>query len=433
MKARSIFLYQWADPEAIRDVAQSRSAWWVGGLLVISSGIAREYDQTLFSLYGIRVFLPLIVSFVAATFLRAVLRTRLQKGTEQSTNFSQDVYSLRTFLGLFWMTAPMAWVYAFPAERYFDTRTAAQINVGLLALVAAWRVTVFSRALVLLTGLGFLDILSALLLPSSLLMGLGSIGVSLSLVRMMGGLRHSPEESVLGIASGITFFASTVIFLLSLGTFLYFRRRKPRGRLLSPPTGEHAPWKTLAGIFLFWTLISIVPQLEVARTERVRTLIKQGKFKDALSFLSARTKGDFSPVLRLPPDPYEYHGLDTLPKVFQAMDGSEAPWVQAYYLNHLEIAYRHEKYRHRTLLFLNHESFCIQLKGLARLPTGREWAKKHRQKLITAHDNLSELNGLDAEGTRNHQQRRRLLGQLGLEVPALSRNTKATDPREPNP
>ena len=64
LKAKSILLFQVGNSDAIRDVAQSRSAWWVGGLLVISAGIAREYDQTLFSLFGIRVFFPLFINVV---------------------------------------------------------------------------------------------------------------------------------------------------------------------------------------------------------------------------------------------------------------------------------------------------------------------------------------------------------------------------------
>ena len=54
-----ILLYLLGNREAIQKVAHDRNSIYVGFLLVLSAGIAREYDQTLFPEDPFRFFSPL--------------------------------------------------------------------------------------------------------------------------------------------------------------------------------------------------------------------------------------------------------------------------------------------------------------------------------------------------------------------------------------
>ena len=100
--------------EAILTIASSRHALWLGLLFVLSAGFAREYDgEDLLHEPG-HLLLPLGASLVSSLLLFGVLS--LGRATEEG----EPPWGLRylSFLGLFWMTAPLAWLYAVPYELY---------------------------------------------------------------------------------------------------------------------------------------------------------------------------------------------------------------------------------------------------------------------------------------------------------------------------
>ena len=68
---------------------------------------------------------------------RYVLRLLVRKEIQARYNGS--------FLGLFWMTAPLAWAYAVPYERLLSPWQATAFNLATLALVALWRVVLMVR------------------------------------------------------------------------------------------------------------------------------------------------------------------------------------------------------------------------------------------------------------------------------------------------
>jgi len=155
MRAIDILWYLLGRSDAIQRVAASRTSLYVGLLLVLMAGIAREYDQTYIPHLGVRFLFPVFSSFFAAAIIYFCLTVfllpkRMMKSTEApSTGF-------HCFLSLFWMTAPLAWVYAFPAENLYPPLEAAWINIGLLTFVATARVLVLSRVLSVLMEISFL-------------------------------------------------------------------------------------------------------------------------------------------------------------------------------------------------------------------------------------------------------------------------------------
>ncbi|MEZ6235373.1 MAG: hypothetical protein R3B68_14395 [Phycisphaerales bacterium] len=141
-------------------MAAAASPWslLVGLLLVVSGGIARHYDQA--DLLA-QAHLPLrgvLISLVNATLLFFLASTVLRKGRWPG------VRGYLAFLGVFWLTAPMAWLYGVPYERWMSERDAVDANVLTLAFVSAWRVALSARVLSLLFGMrGWSAIVATLL------------------------------------------------------------------------------------------------------------------------------------------------------------------------------------------------------------------------------------------------------------------------------
>lgn len=429
MTGKTVFLYLTGHAGAVREVAASRSAWWVGALLVLSAGLAREYDQAYLPYAGIRVFYPLVASFAAVCILHLFIEwfvgERIDPLAPQGASLERHAprygNSFRAFLGLFWMTAPAAWLYAIPVERFYDARGAAVANAYLLLAVSVWRVALFTRAVCVATGAGWARVLGAILLPSSVMMGIGSLVTGLSLIRMMGGMRLSPAEQVVEDASGIAFLASLAGFVLSI-VLLLCAGRRTRGTRLPAPAEPGAPWIALAAVAVLWIPPTLFAQGELGHAHRVKVLMWKEDYRGALAYLSEVPRGKFPPNWQLPPDPYEMFSTRELPKVFAALDGSEADWVRAGYLKSMDVLLKHDFEIHRWMWF-KQEDFVGVLEALGRIPEGRDWAQAHREALVKVHDNGVDVSTADAN--EGHARRRACLATLGIEVPALQEEPKA--------
>src|SRR5204862_7253608 len=109
---------------AIREVASNRAALWTGIVLVLLTGIARNYDQSYFLKTPMWLIGPLAFSFFSGTFLYGILvrglaRRHFPEGHQKGGQWV-------TFMAAFWMTAPIAWLYAIPVERFLNSYHAAQ-------------------------------------------------------------------------------------------------------------------------------------------------------------------------------------------------------------------------------------------------------------------------------------------------------------------
>ena len=145
--------YLAGNASSIREVASTRAALWTGVALVLLTGIARNFDQNFVLETPLWLVGPLIFSFFSGSFLYAILirgfaRRHLPKEIPMESRWT-------TFMALFWMTAPIAWLYAVPVERFLDSYRAAQANLALLAIVSVWRVWLMSRVISVLLEIPF--------------------------------------------------------------------------------------------------------------------------------------------------------------------------------------------------------------------------------------------------------------------------------------
>lgn len=147
-------LFLIGNEEAIRKLAKSKSSLYLGAFFVFIAGIAREYDQEYIPENGILFLVPFIASFVMCLILYIFSLPYYRKKVNPN-----GLGGFRTYLSIFWLTGPLAWFYAFPAEALFEPLTALKINLSLLGLVAFWRVWLFNRAMKVLTGVNLLPLI----------------------------------------------------------------------------------------------------------------------------------------------------------------------------------------------------------------------------------------------------------------------------------
>jgi hypothetical protein len=394
------------ESEAIRRLAAWRPTLGVGAVLVLTAAVAREYDREYLVERPELLLLPFAASLGVAALTYGSLRLFALRGPPEHARGR-----FRVYLGLFWLTAPLAWLYAVPVERFLAPVPAALFNVCLLAAVAIWRVWLIARVSTVLFGAGFRRALGAILLPSSLLVLVLSFASQISLVGVMGGISLAPETRILVNAAHVAFLGSIAAGVASL-VLLGAAKAVPT-TAVPPASPSRFPVLPLAVLLLLWLGIAAYPQVEVRRHARVDAFLADERYRETLDLLSASEPRDFAPTRRIAPDP-QRNGSGSwrhLPGLLAAMDGSEARWVRDLYLSYLGIQIGPE--HHRPPM----ESATIYAQALARLPEGAAFVGEHRadlERIASAH----ATNGAQRE--QRPAEYRLLLEayrQLGIDLP----------------
>ena len=211
MRPSDLLLYLVGHRGAIERIAASRQALWAGALRVVSAGIARNYDHLSLLAQPEWILGP----FGMSLFSAGLIWLMLMAGISVYSQNGKDP-AFRTFLTFFWLTAPCAWLYGFPVERFTDLLRATQWNFAFLIVVSVWRVALIVRVVNVLTGAAAGRVLAWVMLPACIEMGLGSLIKGLSLVSIMGGVRLPPHHAFIKQASGVVMTGSFWLGLASL-------------------------------------------------------------------------------------------------------------------------------------------------------------------------------------------------------------------------
>ena len=365
---------------AIREVARSQAALWTGIVLVLLTGIARNYDQTFFLESPMWLIGPLAFSFFSGSFLYWILIRGFAKRHFPEENRNEKQWT--TFMALFWMTAPVAWLYAIPVERFLDAYRAAQANIALLAIVSLWRVLLLGRILSVLFAVQFWRALAWVLVAAALevivvlFVGAFSSGsLSRRILAGMAGMRNAPEEtllnSVLGFVWGWSWAGLIVGLVLGLR---YFRKTIPPLPKLLP--GKMA-WVQLTIVAGIWAVIAIGPQKEQHGFSSHAALIHKGAYSEALAFLGQHKQSDFPPCRRLEPNPYEDRVWHDLPTTVGLLKPDTRPWIRQVYLGHLSVMVSHYHSAYDSLT-----NVAAMLSAIEQLPEGKEWLHTNETALV---------------------------------------------------
>src|SRR5688572_21713035 len=107
------------DRGAILRLAGDRATLWVGLLFVFAAGLARDYDGADLMREPWWLVVPVAASLGVSLLLFAGVHASIRRGAAKAGTVAPGFWTAyRVFLGLFWMTAPLALLYAIPYERF---------------------------------------------------------------------------------------------------------------------------------------------------------------------------------------------------------------------------------------------------------------------------------------------------------------------------
>lgn len=120
--------------------------------------------------------------------------------------------SYRTSLTFVVLTSPPAILYAIPVERWMDMRSAGQVNLWFLALVATWRVALLLRFFASVPGVGAVKGSIAALLPlAAIVTALTALNLHRVVFSLMGGIAEADRtahDAAYGVLVLLTLLAS---------------------------------------------------------------------------------------------------------------------------------------------------------------------------------------------------------------------------------
>jgi hypothetical protein len=338
MRLRTLFLYLIGSREAILEIARSRHALWIGALFVLSAGFAREYDQEDLLHEPWYLLIPFGASLLTATLL-FTLAYGLVPGKRKG--WPSDWVAYVPFLTLFWMTAPLAWLYAIPYERFLSPMSATQANLITLGVVASWRVYLMARVLQVIMGYRVILSFFPPLLLGSLILLISSFFQSVSLVNIMSGVRESEEVLFLRTLHGWVCFLSGLVFPLC-GAYVLVDGRSFVSVWNQEANGDpHQPFSSslasvAVGSVLVWACILPWTQPEQVLRRQVETALAAGRIEEAVAVMNAHDRADFPPQWD-PPPRYDARWLsgynDLLWDVLEVVTANpQASWVRAEYM-----------------------------------------------------------------------------------------------------
>src|SRR5262249_29974163 len=156
----------------------------------LSAGFARTYDGTDLAAQPLVVLRPLGASLVSSLLLFAICW--------MAGLLSGPAYP--SFLSLFWMTAPLAWLYAIPVERFLGPLESMRANYLLLGAVATWRVLLMARVIAVLSGRGwFAPFFVVMLFADAVVVVISVLGLL-----FRPGLEEWLAAGMAGVASYVT-------------------------------------------------------------------------------------------------------------------------------------------------------------------------------------------------------------------------------------
>ncbi|MDD7987344.1 hypothetical protein PQO01_20520 [Lentisphaera marina] len=287
---KDILCYLLGNRKAIIKVARNSSSIWYGILFVFFAGIAREYDQELFSENPMVYFIPFIASTIMILWI--VLWFQINTRTLKLLIGNSQ---LRSFFATFWMTGPLAFLYAIPVEEFFDSMLAVEINLSLLSLVAIWRVFLYGRVLHVCTGVNFY----APLITACCVVAYPSLMLKyVSIVGVMSGSALSAEQELLRNFTGAAMGVVVIAFFISLPVtlFQFVTYKKNPERLARMPEIDQKGRVSLVFILsasLLAALAYLSFQGKLSNHSRFTALVQEDKYEEALAFAKDLNRDDF--------------------------------------------------------------------------------------------------------------------------------------------
>jgi hypothetical protein len=367
--------------ESILVAARDRATPLVGLLFVCAAALAREYDGEDLRRQPWHLLIPLGASLALSFLLFVIIR----RWRDTRRTFWSEY---RSFLGLFWLTAPLALLYGIPYERFLSPLGAVQANLWTLAVVAAWRVALMTRVVAVFTGRSTTASFFLVMLLADAVAIAALFSVPVPTLQVMGGIRLTEAESLLqstAFLAGAGAFLSSIVWVV--GALIAWATPIERVPDIGASTAR-APRGLVAlavGAIAIWLVFLPSTQREQRLRSDAERMLRGGEIARALAFMSQHDRDAFPPAWDPPPrigwpEPERPAVMDVM-KVLAAEP--TAPWVREVYI---------DKFERRWLGWgiRSEENFREVLALLHELPEGPALLKKHAEFLgwvADAYDN----------------------------------------------
>jgi hypothetical protein len=378
---------------AILEVAGRRGWLAVGFLFVMAAAFAREYDGADLLAEPWHLILPLVASVALSfvLFLPVYWRLAPRVGSEDTSERPPFREAYLSFLAVFWMTAPLALLYAIPYERFLSEAGATTANLWTLAVVALWRVLLISRAVGVLTNRSPVAAFFLVALVADVAV-LAALYLSpIPVIDLMGGVRQTARESILQTTALFAGFVAVVTMpVWAIGAMVVLARsaRPTAGWVVEPPgerVGRGAVVLALLSLAV-WPFVLPHTQAEQRLRRRVEQEVRAGRVRAALETMSAHSQEDFPPHWDPPPRPaYREDGpplLDVMEALAARLEaGMPTPtWVRRVYAEKFERAYLSGTYL-RYHASGDPQAWQRIDRLLARLPEGPDLAQRYGEQI----------------------------------------------------
>jgi hypothetical protein len=300
MTPATLLKYFVGNRQAILDVAASRGGVCVGLLFVLAAALAREYDGQDLLFEPWHLVLPLAASLATSAFLYVLLHGLLLLRTWKIS----PRLSYRSLLTLYWMTAPLALVYAIPVERFLSAANATHANLWLLGLVSLWRVLLITRALSVVYRVNFFRALFPVMLFADTVALFFLRLTPIPIVGLMGGIRLSESESLI---NGTAWMVGSLGILSwpiwAVGAVAACNNSWEVINLADVPPGpvSRSLWLVAGAAVVIWALVLPFTQPEQQLRRQAEVALRSGRIREALLLMSAHERGDFPPHWDPPP------------------------------------------------------------------------------------------------------------------------------------
>lgn len=404
---------------AILDLAASRWSVGAGVLLVLSAGLAREYDGEDLLHEPWHALRPLAASLASGTLLflvvhlAALMRShaadRSRAGDGDGAEPGEEpgfVEAWWRFMGLFWLTAPMAWLYAVPYERMMSPVDAIRLNLWTLALVALWRVALMIRVVHVLYGIRHVYAFFLVMAFADAVVFTVVTTVPTPVIDVMGGIRHSQRDALLASVT----FTVTILSVLTapvwiIGALASSAMLRPRWPRLPGTPDRPGPGARGLLIFAAGSILAFIPLLIIAQPEQINRrhaerLLAQGRVPEALAAMSQHTPDDYPPQWDPPPRLGYRESQPNLTDLQNAMTADwPADWVAQVYLAKID-----RKLKTEIAPFSGYDSWEQIAALLQEYPDAYKVAPEHQRSAQFLHDHLDSLSDAEREALREIAQ-----------------------------
>ena len=334
MGIRTLVLYLFGHRPSIEAIIQSRSAIWIGLLFVLSAGFAREYDGEDLLHEPWHLVLPLGASLLTSYLLFVLLTMTFGSVIAKDSGGTDNWTKYQSFLGLYWMTAPLAWLYAIPVEGFLSPANSVRANLSFLGIVSLWRVLLITRAASIFFGRSFAATFFLVMLFADTVAMVVFWFTPLPIISVMGGIRLTESEHViLEVGLWVRTLGTLSWPIWLIGTIVQGYKSKTPGLSNVPALNAGRVtvglWSLAVLSLLLWIPILPLTQPKQIHRRHAERLLLANQIPEAIAYMS-RFPGDAFPRHWDPPPRF---GLGKrVPAIDLVLVESEkvetTPWVR---------------------------------------------------------------------------------------------------------